>query len=176
MKKLIIPLLFAALAVACDRQPVAPDLDVRPEFRATHYESDLDFGAVSWTDFYDCLGEDATWSASSLIMYYRDLLKPDGSWLWRLTRIEWSDDLQLQTASGDVWNPHPPFVWKNLVMVEEDGESRKIDMYQEMSKWENADTGEWIKIAGGYRIIKNAHGDTQVDAHSYSCQTTRPGK
>jgi len=105
MKKLFVPLVLVGLVVACDREPVAPDIGP-PLFSTTRGEVVV-VRTDNFTDYVSCandgLGEIIHWSGQvRLTLSY--MLTNGGNELIEWADIEYLDGYTVTgVTSGDVW-------------------------------------------------------------------------
>jgi hypothetical protein len=147
----LIPLLLAACA---DRDPVAPDIDAPPMLGATHASAVTTIPDMEWYTPMDCLGYDGWtppnavhWTASWIKIFNYDLYLPNGKLAHGRGYAEWSDDMQFETPSGDLWE-----------------------------SVENADTQARLKMINKNQLLINADGDVTVDSFRWGCILIRPGR
>jgi len=174
-------ILLPLVLVACDQQPAEPDTDLTPSFAASHDVSEITIPDMAWYTEMDCLGyydrtqegDRVSWTASWLKIFDNYLHLPKGQSSHLREYAEWSDDLQFEEPSGDVWETVDNAYTAMIVMKLSDPGTMH---FHEFAVFENPATGARLKMINTNQMSVNAHGDVMVAEKYWGCKLTRPGK
>ena len=175
-------LLVPMFLFACDREPAAPD--VAPQLSATHETVLTTIPDMDWYTAMPCLGyssrdwPDAVhWTASWVKITDHYLYLPHDQLPHDGYTVEWSDDLQFETPTGDIWKPVPNIYNFHATATLYDPVAwvpAHLNAHEQLV-FERAD-GARMKIKNYNHIFFDEEGTPTVRMAVWDCMPTRPGK
>ena len=161
--------LLPLLLVACtERQPAAPDIDVRPEFRANGGWIDwyLEFGPGDFVFPAACIDEDMTFVGN---MWFRDhMVSPPGAPHGGQVHDNWEIWYEGEFSSvttgkqWDVLHLTNHGIWWGFTRFEHSASHEFIWLEEE-------GTGRQIQTRLWGHFVKNANGEVTVDNWEFTC-------
>jgi len=175
-------LLVPMVLLACEREPVAPDIG--PQLRATHETIEWTSPDQDWYTAMPCLGYDSRdwpdavhWTASWIKITDMYLYLPHDQLPHDRYTVEWSDDLQFETPTGDIWKPVPNIYNFNATTTLYDPVAwvpAQVNAHEQLV-YERSD-GARMKIKNSNHLIFDEDGNATVRMAVWDCMPTRPGK
>ena len=158
--KLIPVLGVSALLVSCDREPVAPDLDVDPLFQATHEVLSFDY-VDDLTLYVECandgLGEDVHWT----LPYTWEIRRVTSSSGNRIDQYRIIYDPTAQgvgLTSGDVWIFDRNAAQAGHRVLHGDG----VSNHRTLNEWYENQDGDRLYTLWTFHLTRDANGNVKA--------------
>jgi len=149
-------LLVPLLLLACDRQPVAPDIDVVPELKAASGWSEFPL-EVDWVMYAECLDEDLHGTGTTDVRVQTVGTSQDSRTHYQVAMVEETWQLEGLTT-GHIWRPVPGN--HSTQMVSGSGDFLLV---AERFVFQNQTTGQVLDWPTQIHFVMNALGEVKVD-------------
>lgn len=153
LRFMLLPLLFGA----CDNQPVAPDLDVRPDFSANSAWQEFTID-VEWTLYNPCLQENLHGTGQSFVRRHTVITAGETRYTFHVRPVEGTWQMEGLTT-GHIWLPTPgSFHTLSMRTV-----PRTFEALYEHWVFQNQTTGQVLDWSLGIHYVTNANGEVKVN-------------